>query len=220
MAVNETPVLCPVYMDRDTPIGNTEGRSGRRTIHVKIDNKPADGTAIGQTNMAGSLPVVLPLEQNPLFTDTLSSRNFLVSTGMLTVPTNVETSFLLIRNPSGSGKSLQLTRLFLGLLFNNQNGFFPIYLSPTITATGSALPISNTNHIAAPVATAMQAFSFPTASAFGTRILTVPIQQNSAGQNYPLEERIILAQGKDLLITVNNAANNMPSCVNAHWMET
>lgn len=40
MAVNETPVLSSLLMDRDTPLGNSEGVDTRRALHTKIKNKP------------------------------------------------------------------------------------------------------------------------------------------------------------------------------------
>jgi len=148
------------------------------------------------------------------------SKNFIVTTGLVTIATNAETSFLLLKNPSGSGKSLSLTKVFVGLLFNNQNGFFNIYFDPTITSNGTALTISNTNRLSSPIASTMQAFNLPTTTSFGTKILTMPIQQNSSAVQYPLEETIKLSEGKNLLISIDNAANNMPTCINAHWLET
>jgi len=160
----------------------------------------------------------------PIFSDqkeaySLMEKAFVVTTNLITIPTNAETPFLLIKNPTGSGKILRIFEITVGLLFNNQNGIFRIYKNPTIISDGLSLSISNNRIYSGSISSNMQAFSLPTTSLNGTMLSGFPIQQNSSMQRLPVLATLILNEQNNILITIDNAANNMPSIINTNWLE-
>lgn len=179
-------------MDRGIPLGNSLDDFGRRALHTKQSS----------------------LEQLALL-----NQSFMVTTNLITIPTAAETGFLLIKNPSASGKLVRIFHLSVGLLFNNQNGIFRFYVNPTITADGTGLSEVNCRQSSSPIVGVATAFSLPTTTSFGTLFHAIPIQQNSSMIPLLLPPFMTIEPGINFLVTVDNAANNMPAVTNAMWLE-
>ena len=134
---------------------------------------------------------------------------------------DVEVPFILIRNPSGSGKTIRLKRI---VLMNNHTSTswvkFRIYIAPTVTATGTSLPIACTN-IGSGAASAMQAFSAPTVSANGTLVLRLacPAAITAPATVLSTEFDYIVDANIDVLVTVQADGNNRVPAINVVWAE-
>lgn len=60
--MSDTPVTSPLFMDRDTLLGNSPGDDGRGRLHVKVDNKntepiPVQSQAVAQTPVLANIAV-------------------------------------------------------------------------------------------------------------------------------------------------------------------
>lgn len=118
--------------------------------------------------------------------------------------TATEIRLALIRNPAGSGKVMYLQRLTV-LLTNtaNSSGVIRAYLTPTVTTTGTAGTINNTNVGGGGAATVMQAFTSPTVSAVGTVAYATRVQGGDGAQptEANFEGSIAINPGVDVLLT-------------------
>ena len=48
--MSDTPVLSPLLMDRDIPLGNSEDDIGKRALHVRVSNKNTEPLPITFTS--------------------------------------------------------------------------------------------------------------------------------------------------------------------------
>lgn len=161
---------------------------------------------LGQQTSAASLPVViasnqteypvLSVEQNLANTNRMFTLNFEVSgVGTTEIPV------ALFRNPSGSGKTVKLSRLTISNLHQTANTFIRVraYVAPTVTADGTGLD-ERCTHVgqAAPVSVA---FSSPTVSANGVRIGQWNVVSSANALIVPLDLLFILDANTQMLLT-------------------
>jgi hypothetical protein len=140
------------------------------------------------------------------------------------LPTSgTETRILLLRNPSGSGKTLRLHSIS-GLLTNTVSAIAILraYIGPTITATGTAATIFSNAQGGGAAATAMLAYSGPTATATGSRISGALLLSGTAGGREVtqiFDGSVTLAANHDLLITGQPDGTNRASEITVTWVE-
>jgi len=110
---------------------------------------------------------------------------FTTTTDFTNISGTTETPFMLFRNPSGSGLLAMLTHFSGGTNDSGSRTVFRFYMTPTITATGTALGICNTYLKASPTASVMEAYKNPTTSSNGTLMnpLILPADSQSRGLN-------------------------------------
>lgn len=189
--------------------------------------------ALGQTTMANSMPVVLPSDYSLLLSPTsnrseLSQRVFdgngyVTSIATLTANTT-ETNLIYITNPNGSGKTLYIAVSMLFAAMGQSNWMsFQMYISPTTTANGTAMTISNL--LPGSVNTSVaSAFSGPTTSAKG---ILSEIQSYGASNSAPtnatsivnLNPYIVLPPNTKFLLTGTAKAASTGLTALLKWFE-
>lgn len=190
-----------------------------------VDLLRVGGTALtlGQKVMASSIPVVMSSDQSPIpvtQAPALLPNVFSVvaeSTGQGTA----ETNRLLLRNPGGSGKTIQLSNAWLSNFHTVQSGVrFRFYSNPTVTAAGATLtiPRSNIGGVANSIATA---HATPTTSAFGAKMIAVgvPSIENGGTVVFDLRFYTSILPGNDLLITAQAGGTNRQPSISLQWAE-
>lgn len=145
------------------------------------------------------------------------------SNGEVNLPNlGTETPFLLIRNPIGSGKNLRLNEFRpIVLATGSVSVVFRLYAKPTVTAAGTAGPITSYRISAVPPVSAMQVFTSPTISANGTKFAHsfAGVGTNAFMHNVDFDLAIILEPGQDLLVTGKPDANNTMVSAMMDWAE-
>jgi len=148
----------------------------------------------------------------------LAGTGFVATTNNITVPNANETVFILIKNPSSSGKTARLHRLTIGSDENQANkmAFYRIYRDPTITNNGTALNINNLKKGAG--ASALTAFKLPTISANGTLLAVGNAGAVVQSTDY-MDLGNLISSGENILITIDATASNFDFFVTAYWEE-
>lgn len=130
---------------------------------------------------------------------------------------------LYINNPTGSGKVLKLIDLTIGL--TNTVGSMAIirlYANPTITANGTAVAIQPSYVGASQPASAMLAYSGPTASANGSQYFSVQINGGTNGGqtlHFDFDQSLLIAENNRLLLTGNPDGTNRNTLITVRWAE-
>lgn len=143
-------------------------------------------------------------------------NSFSSSTNQIIVNTVVETEFFLLRNPVSSGKKLIIVGISAGSdeISAGKSNLLRTYKNPTITAEGTALIEAPFTSGAVSVA---NSFSISTASANGTLLLLINYGINPFLQTGGL--RLELAEGEDLLVTVDVVDTGKNQFVTIIWDE-
>lgn len=163
----------------------------------------------------------VPLSKRDIESYSLLQKNFGATTGMNAIATVSETSYFLLKNPSGSGKALRIFQTRIGHQATTaSNGIlFNFYANPTVTANGTSLTPVNQRIVSGAAATVAQAFRSPTTTSFGTKLF----ESQSFGQFPSLEmnfpHQIILDANNTLLVSVTGTSINLPVHVSMTWSE-
>lgn len=180
---------------------------------------------IGQKPSSQSIPVVIASDQIPNSNSApdlwqyyaLYGQNFAFVTTFITISGQLETDFVLFRNPSGSGKIIRLHDI--DYIYNKGAGIgiVRIYLNPTITSDGTPLNINN-KYINYPNSPIAQAYLSPITTAKGT--IRKTFGQSAVG-TYSEEQHLglIMPANSTLLLTVQPAANNTDHSMYMDWSE-
>lgn len=148
----------------------------------------------------------------------LAGTGFVVTTNNVTVANANETVFMLIKNPSNSGKTARLHRITIGSDQNQANkmAFYRIYRDPAITNNGTALNINNLKKGAG--ASELTAFRIPSVSDNG-----VLLAVGNAGAVIQGTDQMdlgnLISAGENILITVDATAGGFDFFVTAYWEE-
>jgi len=164
-------------------------------------------------------------EQGNLFTigtdpweyASVNNLAFATSFGASFAGGTVEQPFMLIKNPAGSGYTCRFKRLTLAVTTNTL-GTFRLYRQPTITANGTVNPIGCYREKTA--TGVVEAYSVPTYSATGNKFLQYDL--NAGGVGIIVIEQglsLILLEGDELLITLEQGSNNNKFSCNISWAE-
>lgn len=132
---------------------------------------------------------------------------------------SVDNALLLLRNPAGSGITIWLYRITLGVTPTNTAAEFKLFGSPTITVNGTTQTAYSRN-IGGNFPTASGLLtSLPTISVNGNLMKTVNIGQNS--NSLVLDERFSFAiqPNNSILITGNPTSNARNAAITLCWTE-
>ncbi len=183
-------------------------------IKIKTDNLDVPLStrlnALGQKTMADSAPVVIASDQTIQTNQsvTLSDKVFSVSTNIFPIADGAERALMLIKNPAGSGKKLEIFSIsYTEVQISSARATFRAYANPTISADGTALTPVNFHIKSPPIASIMKFYKSPTVTAKGSLM-----HAREAGQsftsNLELTNHIVLNEEQSLLIT--GLSNNGP----------
>ena len=125
---------------------------------------------------------------------------------------------LLLKNPSGSGKTLYIYLMAFGTNVTNVSSEVILFANPTITTNGTSQTPVNQNIGDSTVST-MTAFSLPTISANGTRLRSYELGQNNNSVESISDFSIHLLANQNLLITGNPSSNNRGAVITIIWAE-
>lgn len=146
-----------------------------------------------------------------------AGQGFTSLTGFVTVSGTVETDFMLIRNPLGSGVLIRLKEFMLTTGSSaTQSSIFRIYRNPTVTSTGTPLTISKVLTTAAQNPAALT-YQSPTISNRGILIQLFEVDFRTFIRDQELSRYI--PAGTDILITVQGSTTNLEHNVLAVWAE-
>lgn len=179
----------------------------------------AGAALIGQKLMASSLPVTMASDQTaiPTTTGVPTSLNYTFgyAVGINQPTSGTDNPLVLLKNPSGSGKTIYLSFIAYGVSVTNTMGVCRIYKDPTITANGTAQTILQFGS----TATAMQLYTTPTISANGSMIATWVFGQNSLSLIDHIDLEVSVAANSNVLVTGNPTSNNRQAEVTLRWVE-
>lgn len=179
--------------------------------------------ALGQATMANSSPVVIASNQStiPHYKEESALTNKIFSATFESTVGTSEINLCLLRNPGGSGKTLQITAIVIGNYHTVTSGVrFRFYTAPTVTSAGTSQTIARltVGSATAPVATFSSA---PTTSALGTRFLTMGCStiENSGSVPFQLVPYVQLPAGQDILVTAQAGGTNRVPAITIFWQE-
>lgn len=125
----------------------------------------------------------------------------------------------LLKNPSGSGKTVYIHSLRFGVNVENNYGNFVIFANPTITANGTAETARNRCVGGGFGASAMTTFKLPTVSANGNQLENLEVAQNGNSIEAATHFAIHVAPNNNLLITGDPKSNNREAVITVVWAE-
>lgn len=181
----------------------------------------SSGNAItnGQKTMANSVPIVVASDQTTIPVS-IGLPFFLAYTFGFATAINQPTAgsdnpLILLKNPSGSGKTVYLSFVAYGINVANVLGNIRIFKSPTITSNGTSETVQSFGG----GTTAVNLYSTPTISANGTLISSFVTGQNSSSVLVPINFEISVAANSNILITGNPGSNNRNAEISMRWIE-
>lgn len=174
---------------------------------------------LGQKTMADSTPIVIASDQTtvpisiglPNFSDKL----FGYAVGINQPASGTDNPLILLKNPSGSGKTIYLCFVSYGIAVANVFGTIRLYKDPTITSNGT----SRTIVAFGSAATSMTLYTTPTISANGTLLTTEVSGQNNNSILLNIDYSITIAANSSLLITGDPGSNNRQAEISLRWIE-
>ncbi len=148
----------------------------------------------------------------------VAGMGYVVTTNNILIANNAENDFLLVKNPTGSGKTVRIERIIFGSDENqaNKSSFFRIYRDPTITSNGTTLVINNLKKGSA--AGVMTAFKIPTISARGTLMSVGSYQAPRVSEDTELA--VMLQPGENILITIDPTAAGFDHQTTVYFSES
>lgn len=130
-----------------------------------------------------------------------------------------ENAQLLITNPAGSGKRMDIYLISTGTNVSSNNNIFRFYSNPTVTNPGAiVLAPSSLNIGGNSPPSAMSITRLPTVSSNGTLLMN--ICQGPTSTDFLLFPNcLILHPGNRILVTVRPNAANVTNSINLQWEE-
>lgn len=170
-------------------------------------------TNIGATNDS-RLKVSAYVEENTLAD---LGQMFTTASAIINIgASGVEAPLLLIRNPSGSGKTIKFRNFTEGIISTNKPTTFRFYFNPTVLTNGTSLTAVNKLNGGSTVAVAL-ATTQPTVSANGTQIKVSVVVAGVfvVPENFSLQ----LPANTSLLVTSTATVNNTEVTIDVDWAE-
>lgn len=145
-----------------------------------------------------------------------AGTGYAVTTNSLNILGVAEVAFMLIKNPSGSGKNIRVYEIKFGIDGNvNDPSIYRVYRDPTITTNGTAITIRNRRKSGA--ASAMEAYTAPTVSANGS-LLDGETFTSIEGHDFQ-DLGWFIEPGEDILITIDPTLTNLSHIISLEWIE-
>lgn len=156
-----------------------------------------------------------PAEGNLWQKRSFEGKGFIVTTDEITIAPTTERDFVLIKNPTASGKLHRVNELTVTLRSESQDTTIRIYKNPTVTTNGTALTVRNVRTSGnMPVS---QVFSLPTISARGQ--LVAAYSRNADSLDRKLDLALYLEQGESFLITVEGTTKRNDYTLTSTFVE-
>ncbi len=155
---------------------------------------------------------------NSLIGSVISESSFSLTTDFISISGTTETPHVLIKNPSSSIKSIEITSIKLGDDSESYGSTFRIYSNATVTTNGTALTTVNNLFTASASASISEAYKLPTVSSNGSlhEVVLLPSDHPPKG----IGRIFVIEPGNNLFITVENGISNLKSMVEIYWLET
>lgn len=203
-------------------LADIEGSLGiANTSLNSIDNKVGKGiynTALPDVT-AGSLNTVqIDRNGNQIVTQSLEAHTYQSRTFAGTVDSvligTTQTPLCLLRNFSGSGKTLKIFNVVV-----SGSGTFRFYSNPTISANGTVSQQGNQYFVSGTQGNAGTMYTSPTITTNGTMERSYAVTAQQGALQIPIRSYIIIPANNALLITGQMGANNTATGCNIEWME-
>lgn len=124
----------------------------------------------------------------------------------------------LVKNPSGSGKTMFLFSVVANCRVTNVQVTFLLFKNPTILTNGTSFTPANAN-FSHTNTSSLEVYTGSTVVSTGTLIVGDQVGQNSNSSNMILSERIAIAPGQTLLLTGDPFSNNRAIIMSIGWVE-
>lgn len=122
-------------------------------------------------------------------------------------PNAAERATVLIKNPTGSGIDLYFGKMVLDVLTKGGQCTYTIYKNPTVTANGTAITLS-TLSIGSAYSPQTLAYSIPTTTSFGTRMMSISCGKDSNSMVLDFMYALEVEANNSILVTCTLEANN------------
>lgn len=195
---------------------------------LKVDGsaviQPVSGTitanaGTGNFTVVQKYPMQLGASSFNTATTFNNKNTYVTSFDFNLLTATVETAVLLINNPIASGKQLTLRRIIVLNDINNPAPFnIYVYVGATVTLNGTAATIANSYYGGGGAASAMTAFSGPTTSIAGIRILNHGINLEATAE-YDFDGLACIAPASNIVITGLPSVSNMNIGITLFWSE-
>lgn len=177
---------------------------------------------VGQQVSSASLPVVIASDQTPIPAVVAGGyyNSFAVS-GERTAIGTTELPVLLFRNPTGSAKTVYPKQIIVANRHTVSSIMtFRVYVSPTVTSTGTALTEASTN-LGAGISISADAFTSPTISGNGTLIAAITCAGGTAAipAIINLLPKFTMAANTAILITAVSDGSSRIALASIFWEE-
>lgn len=149
---------------------------------------------------------------------TSQGNTYILSGSFNAASGGADNPILLIKNPSGSGKTLYIQRVVMNTSVTNVIVGYTFYYAPTITSNGTSETPRNAL-IGSSNTSAMTCFSLPTLSSNGTQLVEITLGQNSTAFNADIDGAIQLQANQNLVIAARPASNNRAVQITVTWVE-
>lgn len=177
----------------------TDGSYERLAVEAKID------TAVPSTDNISAL-VIAGYVYSCAFSVNMASAG-------------VKNPLFLMKNPSGSGKTVYIHSMRFGVDVENNYANFIVFANPTITANGTTETSRNRCIGGGFGASAMSTFTLPTVSANGNPIENVEVASNSSSVEAASHFAIMVKENNNLMITGDPKSNNRTAVITIVWAE-
>ena len=144
-------------------------------------------------------------------------KAYVVSTDLVSIPTDDETPLMLLINPSGSEKKILITHFLVGTDSNSVRSIFRNYCNPTVTTNGTALIPVNTYIGSSPPASDMEVYKESVVSANGDLLNTAILSEHAESRG--INRYYWIEPGHSLMVTVENDMANAKSYGDVSWIE-
>jgi hypothetical protein len=147
----------------------------------------------------------------------IDGKAFFTINPLVTIAGQLETDFLLLRNPTASGKTVYFEDIIYTYTKGSGASVIRIYRQPTVTSVGTTQAVQKVDLNGIP-STITLAYYVPTISARGT-LYRVFSQDATASFIRFADLGMVMEESNDILLTIQPAANNTDHSITASWME-
>ena len=146
----------------------------------------------------------------------LLGQGYSCTTDAIAIPGQLQTDFILISNPSGSGKLVRISEQFFGIQHKIENSTFRVYINPTVTGPGTPLGV-NKNRPSMGAASVLAVSSLPIIAARGKLLFCTNVTPQGSLRTMQIPR--YLEAGSKLLVTVQGTANSISHFFSQFWAE-
>ena len=182
------------------------------TIEVIVRDSATSANEL-KVNTDGSVNAT-PVSQDQIATD----KVFVLSLSINAIVGGSDNPLILLKNPSGSGKTFRLLDIYAGCVVNNVGVEYKLFYAPTITLNGTATTPRNAL-IGSATASVAQAFTLPTLAVIGTQIGGWTNAQNTVFAHARGETLPFLQANQNLVLSAAPSSNNRAITVTLVWAE-